>query len=147
MPGKEWDVASHMKGLSTGETETWVEVADKALAACEKAGKADCDASAIKQANAVLGKVREAFTPEEEEFVEAASFKAILARFMKSARVLADHAFISKAVKKRLAGLQDALKADHGAEVPADATEATGDTSDGAEEFRETGELLEVTDG
>ena len=137
-----------MKGLSPSEKETWVEVANKALAAC--GAGADCDASAIKQANAVIGKVREALTPDEEDFVEAASFKAILQRFMKSARTLAEHAFVSKGTKKRLAGLQDALRTEHGkaaGEDEGDATEATGDPSADAEEFTETGELLEVTNG
>jgi len=146
MPWAVEDVEDHMKGLSPSEKETWVEVANKALAACDGD---DCEAKAIKQANAVVGKVREAFTPDEEDFVEAASFKAILQRFMKSARVLGDHAFISKAVKKRLAGLQDALRADHGKATGEDGdntSEATGDTSDGTEEFRETGELLEVAE-
>ena len=150
MPWRVEDVDDHMKGLSASEKETWVEVANKALAACEKAGRADCDASAIKQANAVLGKVREALTPDEEDFVEAASFEAILQRFMKAAGVLAEHPFISKGAKKRLSGLQDALKADHGAaagETPTPATEAGGDTSSAGEaDFTETGELLEVTD-
>jgi len=150
MPWKVEDVDDHMKGLSPSEQETWVEVANKARAACEKAGKADCDASAIKQANAVISKVREALTPDEEDFVEAASFKAILQRFMKSARVLADHAFISKAVKKRLAGLQDAIRADHGAAAgdpdTASASEAAA-SGDDVTMFLEDGELVGVADG
>ena len=71
MPWKVEDVESHMKGLSPSEKETWVEVANKALKTCQDAGRKDCDASAIKQANAVLGKVREALTPDEAIFVEA----------------------------------------------------------------------------
>lgn len=55
MPWEVGDVESHMKGLSASKKKTWVEVANKALAACEKAGKEDCEASAIKQANAVVG--------------------------------------------------------------------------------------------
>ena len=71
MPWTVGDVERHMKDLSAAEKETWVEVANKALAACEKAGRSDCEASAIRQANAVIGKVREALTPEQEDFVEA----------------------------------------------------------------------------
>ena len=142
MPWTVGDVEEHMKGLSPSEKETWVEVANKALAAC--GAGADCDASAIKQANAVISKVREALTPDEEDFVEAASFKAILQRFMKSARTLAEHAFVSKGTKKRLAGLQDALRTEHGkAAGEDDATEAGSDPA-GEAEFTETGELLEV---
>ena len=152
MPWTVGDVEEHMKGLSPSEKETWVEVANKALAACDGD---DCDASAIRQANAVISKVREALTPDEEDFVEAASFKAILQRFMKSARTLAEHAFVSKGTKKRLAGLQDVLRTEHGkaaGEDEGDATEAAGDPFAGTvglneADFAETGELLEVTDG
>lgn len=150
MPWTVDDVDDHMKDLSPSEKETWVEVANKALTACEKAGRKDCDASAIKQANAVVGKVREAFTPDEEDFVEAASFKVILQRFMKSAGVLAGHVFISKGTKKKLVNLQDALRTEHGkaaGEASVTATEAAGDPSPGGEEeFREEGVLLEVAD-
>jgi len=59
MPWTAEDVDKHIKDLSSNEKETWVEVANKALAACEKAGRKDCDASAIKQANAVIGKLKE----------------------------------------------------------------------------------------
>lgn len=59
MPWTVDDVESHMKGLSASKKETWVEVANKALANCEKDGRGDCEASAIKQANAVVGKLGE----------------------------------------------------------------------------------------
>ena len=62
MPWDVGDVDDHMKGLSASKKKTWVEVANKALAACEKAGKEDCDASAIKQANAVVGKLSESIS-------------------------------------------------------------------------------------
>ena len=70
MPWTVRDVDRHMKDLSASEKETWVEVANKALAACEKAGRSECDASAIKQANAVVGKLREVLTDEEKAFEE-----------------------------------------------------------------------------
>jgi len=154
MPWRVEDVDEHMKGLSASEKETWVEVANKALAACEKAGKADCDASAIKQANAVLGKVREALLPDEEDFVEAATFKALMQGLIRSARAAANHKNIPEALKGKLADLRSYLKKAY-SEMPNDedatpsaasASEATRDTSDNNEEFTETGELLEVTD-
>ena len=73
MPWTVEDVDRHMKELSASEKETWVEVANKALAACEKAGRTDCDASAIKQANVVIGKLREVLTGEENAFAEQSS--------------------------------------------------------------------------
>lgn len=59
MPWDVGDVDRHMKDLSPKQKETWVEIANKALASCEKAGRKDCDASAIRQANAVVGKLKE----------------------------------------------------------------------------------------
>ena len=72
MPWTVEDVDKHMKGLSSAEKGTWVEVANKALAACTKAGHVDCDASAIKQASVVAGKIREAVQAAEDSFLEAA---------------------------------------------------------------------------
>ena len=71
MPWTTKDVDKHMKGLSADEKGTWVKVANKALASCTKAGHADCDAAAIKQANVVLGKLREAMQEAEGAFLEA----------------------------------------------------------------------------
>lgn len=56
MPWQISDVDEHKKGLSDKEKETWVKVANEALSACEEKGGEDCDASAIRQANAVAGK-------------------------------------------------------------------------------------------
>lgn len=147
MPWTVDDVNDHMKDLSPSEKKAWVEVANKALAACEKAERENCDASAIKQANAVIGKLREALSADEEVFVEAASFKVMLQRFMKAAGMLAEHAFISKGTRKRLSGLQDALRAEHDEAAGEASVSATEATPGGEEEFREEGVLLEVADG
>jgi hypothetical protein len=153
MPWKVGDVDDHMKGLSPSEKETWVEVANKALAACEKAGRTDCDASAIKQANAVLGKVREALTANEAEFVEAATFKALIQGLIRSAGGVANHKGVPAALKKRLTDLRSMLTKTYKAmgeedgDVPESATEATGGPSLGIDEFAETGDLLEVANG
>ena len=63
MPWTVEDVESHMKGLSASRKKTWVEVANKALAAC--AGEDDCEAKAIKQANAVVGRLGESVSLAE----------------------------------------------------------------------------------
>jgi hypothetical protein len=60
MPWKVADVDDHVKGLSDKQKNVWVRVANGALMACEEAGKSDCEGSAIRQANAVAGGMREA---------------------------------------------------------------------------------------
>lgn len=153
MPWTTADVERHMKDLSPSEKETWVEVANKALAACEKAGRKDCDASAIKQANSVVGKIREALSADEEIFVEAATFKALIQGLMRQARGVANHKSVPKAIKSKLADLGNLLQktyktmAGEGDAASDAAAEASGDTSDAAEDFKEEGTLLEVDDG
>lgn len=56
MPWKVEDVERHKKGLTDHQKETWVKVANSAFASCQKAGREDCDASAIRQANSVVEK-------------------------------------------------------------------------------------------
>jgi hypothetical protein len=58
MPWTKADVESHNKGLSDHEQATWVEVANKALATCQADGGDDCDAHAIRQANAAVRNVK-----------------------------------------------------------------------------------------
>jgi len=65
MPWTVEDVEGFKKGLTAKEKKTWVEIANGALAACEKAGKEDCEASAIKQANAVVGRLGESISLRE----------------------------------------------------------------------------------
>jgi len=54
MPWKVGDVDKHKKDLTDEQKEVWVKVANGALARCEKKGGSDCEASAIRQANAVV---------------------------------------------------------------------------------------------
>ena len=152
MPWTTADVDEHMKGLSPSEKETWVTVANKALADCDSG---DCDAKAIKQANTVVGKVREALAPREEDFVEAATFKALMQGLIRSAGGVATHKNVPKAIKAELGKLRsllgkaykDVVGEEGGGEGTQAATEATNDTSDGSEEFAETGKIVEVANG
>ncbi len=59
MPFTTADVEGHVKGLSDKQKRAWVRVANSALSTCEEAGKSNCDATAIKQANAVAKEVEE----------------------------------------------------------------------------------------
>lgn len=58
MPWKLADVDKHKKGLTDKLKELWVQVANDALKRCEEKGQGDCDARAIKQANAVVGRAK-----------------------------------------------------------------------------------------
>ena len=73
MPWKTADVDAHSKGLSDKAKVVWVKVANRALAACEEKGGKNCDASAIRQANAVAKNVGEAECAlfENEEYADA----------------------------------------------------------------------------
>lgn len=52
MPWQIDDVDRHIKGLSLAQKRVWVAVANDVLARCEQEGEADCEARAIRQANA-----------------------------------------------------------------------------------------------
>ena len=60
MPWKIADVDKHKKGLSDEQKTQWVAVANSALASCLKKGRklSECDGSAIRQANSVVGNAR-----------------------------------------------------------------------------------------
>ena len=61
MPWTTKDVESKTKAADTAKKkEIWVKVANAALKRCEEKGQGDCEARAIKQANAVIGKMGEA---------------------------------------------------------------------------------------
>lgn len=55
MPWTVGDVERHKKGLSDAQKRRWVRVANDALRRCQARGGSNCDASAIRQANAVVG--------------------------------------------------------------------------------------------
>jgi hypothetical protein len=77
MPWTKEDVEKHKKGLTDKQKELWVEVANDALRRCEEKGQGDCEGRAIRQANSVVGRTKEAFEiwfeglePEMQELVE-----------------------------------------------------------------------------
>lgn len=53
MPWTTSDVESHIKGLTPEQKKRWVAVANDALRKCEDKGGANCDARAIRIANAM----------------------------------------------------------------------------------------------
>lgn len=55
MPWTVADVDRFKRGLSPTQKRRWVRVANSALAACRADGGRDCEASAIRQANGVVG--------------------------------------------------------------------------------------------
>lgn len=58
MPWTESDVDQHKAGLSDKQKRQWVAVANAALAKCEREDGEDCEASAIRQANAAVGEAK-----------------------------------------------------------------------------------------
>lgn len=56
MPFTIADVDKHNKGLNDRQKQLWLRVANDGLARCEREGGKDCDASAIRQANAVVAR-------------------------------------------------------------------------------------------
>lgn len=60
MPWTTKSAEKHIKGLAPKQQQVWMRVANAALKRCEEQGGADCDASAIKQANAVAKRAGEA---------------------------------------------------------------------------------------
>lgn len=77
MPWTVKDVDKHKKGLTDAQKKRWVEVANSARAACLKKGKPEneCDASAIKQANGVVGNNEIRFTLHDAKVEEAYSVR------------------------------------------------------------------------
>lgn len=71
MPWGVADVEAHRKGLSDKMKELWVSVANAALSRCEADKGADCEASAIKQANAVVAKRLKESSPLAAKLAEA----------------------------------------------------------------------------
>jgi len=68
MPWKKADVDKHIKGLTDKQKEVWIKVANSALDRCLKAGgeRQKCEASAIRQANAVAKGVKESVNEVQE---------------------------------------------------------------------------------
>jgi hypothetical protein len=65
MPWSISDVDSNKKGLSDKQKRAWVHIANSALKMCKRRGGSECDASAIRQANAVSGRISEAMSDDE----------------------------------------------------------------------------------
>lgn len=56
MPWTVADVDKHRKDLTPRQKEVWVKVANDALTRCKAAGQDDCEARAVRQANAVAAR-------------------------------------------------------------------------------------------
>jgi len=56
MPWTKEDADKHNKGLSEKQKEQWAAVANDALKRCQEKGGKDCEASAIRQANAAVSR-------------------------------------------------------------------------------------------
>lgn len=148
MPWTAADAERHVKGLSLRQRRIWARVANERLAAClSDGGKREaCEASAIRQANAVAKEVSESM-----EISEAATIKAKLQGFMRQAdRLLADRA-LPKKVREQIAGIRKDLKRtwdELGGEDDSGDAKGEGGKAAGAEESARTfaDEALRVID-
>jgi len=69
MPWTSADADEHVKGLSPRQQKAWAEIANSALAECEKKGGPDCEGRAIRIANARARTVGVAKINEEKRLV------------------------------------------------------------------------------
>jgi len=80
-------VDRHKKGLTDKQKRQWAKVANSARARCiEKGGTGKkCDASAIRQANSVVGKSKEATMPDDEaKIVDGKDSPLLVAELMRT---------------------------------------------------------------
>jgi len=103
MPWTIADVDSKKAGLSAKQKRQWVEVANSALERCLADGRSQkvCEASAIKQANSVVG---------EPELKEAATIKSRIRGFLKAAQSLLGEKTLPKPVRAKIEGLRADMK-------------------------------------
>lgn len=58
MPWSKGDVEKHKSGLSDKQKEQWVSVANSVLEDCREMKQENCEAKAIRTANAAVGKAK-----------------------------------------------------------------------------------------
>jgi len=122
MPWDVGDVEGHKAGLTDAQKKRWVEVANSALAACLKEGRSDCEASAIRQANAVVEEAQHENQALADRILEAvyserATFKATIQGFLRAARAVTGHKGIPASVKKEIDSLRALLASKKWAEL------------------------------
>lgn len=103
MPWTIDDVDKHKKDLTDAQKRQWVAVANSARKVCIAHGRDEevCDASAIKQANAVV---------QEAALDEAATIKATVRGFLKSVNTLLGEKTLPKAIREQVEGLRKAMR-------------------------------------
>lgn len=88
MPWTIKDVPQHVKGLTPHQAQVWVAAANNALAECEKSGGSNCDATAIRIANAAAQKVKESGIPED--ILPAAQLLTVFDTLSEAGRVISN---------------------------------------------------------
>ena len=152
MPWTKGDVDQHKKGLTDEEKEVWVEVANSALERClDEGGSTDeCDASAIRQANAVAGEIGESITLRDKmiealegtEIEEGATVKSMIQGLLRSASSVVKHPNVPKTVKAQIGNLRGLLL-----NTWSDLRTSSPEVTTPEESFRETsGEILPLSE-
>jgi hypothetical protein len=125
MPWDVGEVDQFKKGLTETQKRRWIEVANSALAACLKEGGEDCEASAIKQANAVIEEAAHEHESLADKILEAvfdekASFKATIKGFLAAAKALINTPGIPQKYASQIAALNDTISSSNWAKLSAE---------------------------
>lgn len=120
MPWTAADAAKHVQGLTPKQARAWAAIATSALQRCLKADgtQAACEASAIKQANAVAQKIGEAGIPDaatlmaayEAAGVSAPELGALLETTTALLTALDEASTTKAAVQQHLKAAADAMR-------------------------------------
>jgi hypothetical protein len=112
MPWTAKDADAHVKGLSAKQKRAWAQVANSALAQCQKDGGSNCDATAIRQANAAAQRVGESDDPGAfAGLSEAQTVKHRARALLRDIEALLADKGLSDDETAPLAALRDRLKA------------------------------------
>lgn len=112
MPWTAKDADAHVKGLSAKQKRAWAQIANSALAQCQKEGGSNCDATAIRQANAAAQRVGESDDPGAfAGLIEAQTVKHRARALLRDIEALLADKGLSDDETAPLAALRDRLKA------------------------------------
>jgi hypothetical protein len=137
MPWTVDDVERFRKGLTETEKMQWVAVANEALVRCLREGEDDCDAVAIRQANAAIGAAEESSTLGDRilgaVFDEGAPLKATVQGFLRAAQAVTRHPDAPQKVKDQINSLREELSSNTWSAIASEAANPSTTQDGGAE--------------
>jgi hypothetical protein len=108
MPWKPSDAKSHNSSLTTTKQQrAWAHIANSALDRCTKKGgdQKECEASAIKQANAMAKRIK-----ETDDLFEAATTKHRAVALLRDLGTMLEDKAVTGEIRDMLKGVRDSLK-------------------------------------